>query len=111
MDTNMLAFDLLKVRELKINMAAPMAVSRMLKDELSGFWIHLDADVLDDRIMPAVDYRIDGGLDFYELSELLRVLISTRKGIGMSISVFNPHLDPDGSIARNLVSSIVAGLL
>ena len=111
MDTNMLAFDLLKVRELKINMAVPMAVSRMLKDELSGFWIHLDADVLDDRIMPAVDYRIGGGLDFYELSELLRVLISTRKGIGMSISVFNPHLDPDGSIARNLVSSIVAGLL
>ncbi|HYO07084.1 MAG TPA: arginase family protein, partial [Phototrophicaceae bacterium] len=111
MDTNMLAFDLLKVRELKINMAASTAVSRMLKDELSGFWIHLDADVLDDRIMPAVDYRINGGLDFHELSELLRVLISTRRGVGMSITVFNPHLDPDGSIAKNLVSSIVAGLL
>lgn len=111
MDTNMLAFDLLKVRELKINMAASTAVSRMLKDELSGFWIHLDADVLDDRIMPAVDYRINGGLDFHELSELLRVLISTRRGVGMSITVFNPQLDPDGSIAKNLVSSIVAGLL
>jgi arginase len=111
MDTNMLAFDLLKVRELKINMAASTAVSRMLKDELSGFWIHLDADVLDDRIMPAVDYRINGGLDFYELSELLRVLISTRRGVGMSITVFNPLLDPDGSIAKNLVSSIVSGLL
>lgn len=111
MDTNMLAFDLLKVRELKINMAASTAVSRMLKDELSGFWIHLDADVLDDRIMPAVDYRINGGLDFYELSELLRVLILTRRGVGMSITIFNPQLDPDGSIAKNLVSSIVAGLL
>jgi arginase len=111
MDTNMLAFDLLKVRELKINIAASTAVSRMLKDKLSGFWIHLDADVLDDRIMPAVDYRINGGLDFYELSELLRVLISTRRGVGMSITVFNPLLDPDGSIAKNLVSSIVSGLL
>ena len=111
MDTNMLAFDLLKVRELKINMAASKAVSRMLKDVLSGFWIHLDADVLDDRVMPAVDYRINGGLDFNELSELLRVLISTRRGVGMSITVFNPQMDTDGSIARNLVSSIVAGLL
>ncbi len=78
MDTNMLAFDLLKVRELKINMATSVAVSRTLKDELSGFWIHLDADVLDDRIMPAVDYRMDGGLDFSELSELLMVLVSSR---------------------------------
>ena len=111
MDTNILAFDLLYVRELKINMAASTAASRMLKDVLSGFWIHLDADVLDDRIMPAVDYRINGGLDFHELSELLRVLISTRKCVGMSITVFNPQLDPDGSIARNLVSIIIAGLL
>jgi arginase len=111
MDTNMLVFDLLKVRELKINMAASVAVSRMLKDDLSGFWIHLDADVLDDRIMPAVDYRMDGGLDFSELSELLRVLISSRKGVGLSITIFNPQLDPDGSIARDFVSSIVVGLL
>jgi arginase len=101
----------LKVRELKIIKAASVAVSRMLKDELSGFWIHFDADVLDDRIMPAVDYRMDGGLDFSELSDLLRVLISSRKGVGMSITVFNHHLDPYGSVARNLVASIVAGLL
>lgn len=25
--------------------------------EDGGFWTHLDADVLDDSIMPAVDYR------------------------------------------------------
>ncbi len=108
--TNMLAFDLLKVKELKINRAASVAVSRLLRDELDGFWIHLDADVLDDGIMPAVDYRISGGLDFSELSELLRVLISSRRSVGMSVTVFNPHLDLDGSIARNFVSSIVAGL-
>jgi arginase len=109
-DTDMLVLDLLKIRELKINKAASMAVSRLLKDELVGFWIHLDADVLDDRIMPAVDYRLEGGLDFSELSELLRVLVSSGRGVGMSVTIFNPHLDPDGSIATNFVSSIVAGL-
>jgi arginase len=46
MDTDMLVLDLLKIRELKINNAASMDVSRLLKDELDGFWIHLDADVL-----------------------------------------------------------------
>jgi arginase len=45
----------------------------LLKKELDGFWIHLDADVLDDEVMPAVDYRLDGGLSFSDLSELLRV--------------------------------------
>ena len=110
MDTDMFVLDLLKIRELRINKAASVAVSRLLKDELEGFWIHLDADVLDDRIMPAVDHRLEGGLDFSELSELLRVLVSSGRGVGMSVTIFNPHLDPDGSIARNLVSSIVAGL-
>jgi arginase len=111
MDTDILAMDLLKIRDLKINTAAPVAVSRLLKDGLDGFWIHLDADVLDDGIMPAVDYRMEGGgLDFSELSELLRVLVSSGRGVGMSVTIFNPNLDPGGSIAGNFVSSIVAGL-
>jgi arginase len=66
-ETNMHVFDLLKVRELKIGTAASLAVTELLKEELAGFWIHLDADVLDDRIMPAVDYRLDGGLGFSDV--------------------------------------------
>ena len=51
-------------------------------EDLSGFWIHLDADVLDDRIMPAVDYRLgNGGLEFFELSYLLKIFILFLKGI------------------------------
>jgi arginase len=109
-ETNMHVFDLLKVRELKIGTAASLAVRSLMKDELAGFWIHLDADVLDDRIMPAVDYRLDDGLDFSELSELLRILIASKRAIGISITIFNPHLDLDGSIAKNFVSSIATGL-
>ena len=110
-ETNMHVFDLLKVRELKIGTAASLAVRGLMKDELAGFWIHLDADVLDDKIMPAVDYRLDGGLSFSELSELLRILIASKRAVGISITIFNPHLDLDGSIAKNFVSSIAAGLL
>lgn len=110
-ETKMHVFDLSQVKALKITTAASLAVQKLLKDELAGFWIHLDADVLDDRIMPAVDYRLDGGLSFSELSVLLRILIASRHAVGMNITIFNPHLDLDGSIAKNFVSSIVAGLL
>lgn len=112
-DTRMQVLDLSDIRNLGINEAASLAVSHPLTNEdLSGFWIHLDADVLDDRIMPAVDYRLDnGGLEFSELSHILKTLISSQKAIGMTITIYNPNLDPSGSIARNFVSSIVAGLL
>jgi arginase len=110
-DTNMHVFDLLQVKELKIATAASLAVKKLMKNELDGFWIHLDADVLDDSIMPAVDYRQNGGLSFSELSDLLRILFTSRRAVGMSITIFNPRMDLDGSIARKFVSSIVTGLL
>jgi arginase len=109
-ETNMHVFDLSKVRELKVSPAASLAVTRLLKNELAGFWIHLDADVLDDKIMPAVDYRLDGGFSFTELSELLRILIASKRAVGITITIFNPSLDQDGSIAKNFVSSIASGL-
>ena len=59
----------------------------------------------------AVDYRLEGGLSFSEISELLRALISTKRAIGMTITIFNPHLDIDGSIANEFVLSIVRGML
>lgn len=104
-------FDLSDVKKLRIVTSATLAVKSLLKEELDGFWIHLDADVLDDEVMPAVDYRLDGGLSFSDLSELLRVLISTRRAVGMTITIFNPHLDLEGSIANEFVLSIVSGLL
>ena len=111
-ETNMHVFDLSQIRGLKIETATSVAVARLMKDGLEGFWIHLDADVLDDRVMPAVDYRLpDGGLGFSELSKLLSALIASGHAVGMTITIFNPHLDLDGSIAKNFVSSIVAGLL
>jgi arginase len=112
-DTKMQVFDLSDVRNLGINEAISLAVSNFITNEdLSGFWIHLDADVLDDRIMPAVDYRLgNGGLEFSELSYLLKTLTSSQKAIGMTITIYNPNLDSNGSIAKNFVECIVAGLL
>jgi arginase len=111
-DTDMHVFDLPYVRKIgTITAAASQAVEMLVNDELNGFWIHLDADVLDDSIMPAVDYRLaGGGLSFSELSELLKTIVASNHAVGMDITIFNPRLNLDGSITRRFVSSIVQGL-
>ena len=108
--TMMKTIELGEVRRLGLQNAATLGIATLLKNELDGFWIHLDADVLDDSIMPAVDYRLPGGITFAELSNLLKLLLSSKKAVGISITIFNPTLDKDGTITRNFVSSIVVGL-
>ena len=108
--TIMNTIELTDVQRLGLKNAASSAIEKFLKNELSGFLIHLDVDVLNDSIMPAVDYRLPGGITFSQLSDLLRLLLTSKKAVGISITIFNPTLDKDGSITRNLVSSIVRGL-
>jgi len=109
-ESDMHLFDLPKIKELQVQLAASTAVNQLLMNNKKGFWVHLDADVLNDNVMSAVDYRMEDGLDLSELSKVLRILISSQYAVGMSITIFNPKLDVDGSIARNFVSSIVSGL-
>ena len=104
------AVELVDVEKLGLKNTASLGIRTLLKNELSGFWIHLDADVLDDSIMPAVDYRLPDGITFSEFSNLLKLLLLSKKAVGISITIFNPTLDKDGSITRNFVSSIVEGL-
>jgi arginase len=113
-DTKMHVFDIPYIRNFDtITTATSQAVSILANNEiLDGFWIHLDADVLDDSIMPAVDYRLvdGGGLSFPELSDLLKTLVVSGLAVGMDITIFNPLLDLDGSITQRFVSSLVQGL-
>jgi arginase len=110
-ETAIRSFELDEVRALGASAAAERAVGVLRRNDLEGFWIHLDADVLDDAIMPAVDYRLPGGLSWDELTATLRVSMRTGRVVGMNVGIFNPALDEDGSIARGLVSCLVAGLL
>jgi arginase len=104
------AFDLEQVRELGITAAAEQGIEKLRQYPLSGIWLHIDADVLNDEIMPAVDYRLADGLQWDELSAVLKVLMASGQAVGINIGIFNPRLDADGSIARGLVSSLIAGL-
>ena len=76
----------------------------------AGFWLHLDADVLDDANLPAVDYRLPSGLSPDELKAVLSAAWGTGRLIGMDLTIYNPKLDPGGSGARLLVDLLAATL-
>jgi arginase len=68
------------------------------------YWVHLDVDVLDERIMPAVDTPGSPGIDPSDLTILLRGLLSSPHCLGLNVTVFDPDLDPDGGYAQLIVS-------
>ncbi len=109
-DTPILTIDLASIRALGATAAARRAVAHLDRPELPGFWIHLDADVLDDAIMPAVDYRLPGGLPWAELVTVLRIAIGSGRALGMDITILNPRLDPSGSIVEAFVDAVATGL-
>jgi arginase len=108
--TGMTVMDLGEVRKAGAKTAAATAVQRLTNADSKGFWIHLDVDVLDDAVMPAVDYRMTDGLDFDELAAVLRAAVVSGRAVGLNITIFNPNLDPNRSVARNLVGCLRRGL-
>ena len=109
-DTDVTVIDLAAVRERGVERAAADALDRLRRPDLAGFWIHLDCDALDDAVMPAVDYRLPGGLRWDELETVIGAAVETGDAVGLEVTIFNPTLDPDGSIARALVAGLVSAL-
>lgn len=88
--------------------APPASLKRLERSHLNGFWIHLDVDVLDPELMPAVDSPTSGGLDFEELVTILGSLLTSPRSVGLDVTVFDPDLDPDGTLAGRLTDTLVA---
>ena len=102
-DTAITAIDLTELRRRGLDRATADALDVVVRSELDGFWIHIDADVLDDAVMPAVDYRKPDGLSWEELTTIVRTAIGTGRVRGLELTIFNPSLDPDGELAARLV--------
>ena len=78
--------------------------------DCAGFWLHVDVDVLDPAVMPAVDAPDEGGIAYAELELLVAGLVAAPDCLGMQVTVFDPDYDPDGTYARELVGSLMTGL-
>jgi arginase len=107
-----LALDLSEVRRLGVKRAAQRAVDHLTAADRQthGFFIHLDADVVSDALMPAVDYRMTDGLSWDELRVVLEVAVASGRAVGIEITIYNPSLDADGSSGRDLARTLVEAL-
>ena len=107
LDSEINYFDLNKLRKTSIENCTLQFLKMVDKNELNGFFIHLDVDVLNDDIMPAVDSREKDGLNYPEFTNLLSRLLSSPKAIGIEITILDPNLDKEGKHTREFVSNFV----
>ncbi|GAA2658354.1 arginase family protein [Streptomyces vastus] len=95
------------LREWGADALARAAVQSFEAPDVGGFWVHLDADVLDPSVMPAVDSPDPDGLLPDELVALLRPLVNSPHCVGFNVTIYDPDLDPEGT-AGALLADIVA---
>jgi arginase len=107
----LLALDLAAVRAAGAHAAAEHALAHLTgPDAPDRFWVHVDADVLDDAVMPAVDYRQPGGLTADELATILAAVMATGRVAGVEVTIYNPALDPAGTAGAALTGALARGL-
>ena len=107
--TGIHVFDLSEVRRLGAAAAARQGLAVLEASGVEGFWVHLDADVLNDEVMPAVDYRMPDGLWPEELTEALSVVLASPLAVGMEVTIYNPTFDnAERLAARALARAVTA---
>jgi arginase family enzyme len=104
----MTAFSLDRIRTEGIDQAGAAAVTHL--EGGSGFWIHVDLDVLSPDWMPAVDSPDPGGMTPTELTKVLKRAIGSRKCVGMELTIYDPERDPTGRCA-NLIVEILSDVV
>lgn len=108
--TGIHVFSLDDIRKQGFEKCLRLALQEVTKAEVDGFFIHLDADVLDDALMPAVDYRLEDGLSFQEVSSILKAAVDTGSIRGLDVTIYNPNLDQNDEAAIRMVACLAEGL-
>jgi arginase len=107
----MLVRNLGEIRAAGVEDAANHAVAFLAAAGVDRVWLHLDADCLDDALMPAVDWRVPGGLTPSEVVGLARPLVSSGLIAGMDVTIYNPALDTEELAAGRVLLDVVASIL
>lgn len=105
LNSNINYYSLTELRSMGMQKCVSDFFSMVSDYNLEGFWIHLDVDVLNDTIMPAVDSPQKDGLDYEELDQVLQLLLSHQKAAGLEITILDPDLDPTGQYTKEFVHS------
>lgn len=89
-----------------VDAAARQVIVRLVERGLHGAWLHVDLDVLDQVVMPAVDSPGTPGFTYVQLATLVSALRASGRIAGVTFSNYDPERDPGARHARPLVHCI-----
>jgi arginase len=98
------------VLEQGIDASVKRVLTRLEARGLDRAWVHVDLDVLDQKIMPAVDSSGSPGLDYGQLAGLVGALAASGRVAGMDFAIYDPERDPGHAHAADLVTCIAASV-
>ena len=93
-----------------IDASARRVIARLEERGLDRAWLHVDLDVLDEAVMPAVDSPGKPGFSFDELSRFIAALAASGRIAGADFAIYDPERDPGLKYASPLVACIAAGI-
>lgn len=102
--------DLTALRQIGIRKCVTDFLQMITDENLDGFWIHIDVDVLHLNIMPAVDSPQEDGLEYNEFNFLLQLLLTDPRATGLEITILDPDLDPAGNYTKEFVKNFCAAV-
>ncbi|AUI60231.1 arginase family protein [Amycolatopsis sp. BJA-103] len=74
-----------------------------IRAHTTRWWLHIDLDVLSSDALDAVSYPQPGGLSWDQLGELATAALGEPGCVGITVCVYDPDRDPDGTGARRIV--------
>jgi arginase len=95
-----------------------VGIGKAVKETAQGFrqrgltrsWLHVDLDVLDRQVMPAVDSPGSPGLDFDQLAELISGLVRMAGVVGLDLTIYDPQRDRGAAYPPTIVDCLATGL-
>jgi arginase len=89
-----------------VNAVIERTIQRLARRKIARAWLHVDLDMLDQTVMPAVDSPGSPGLTYAELAALISGLMRSGRIAGVDFAIYDPDLDPGGRYAREIVGCI-----
>jgi arginase len=93
-----------------VDNSARAVIAKLQARSLDKVWVHVDLDVLDDEVMPAVDSPGSPGLDYAQLSTLIRTLGASGRVAGADFAIYDPERDAGSKYAGPLVRCIAEAI-
>lgn len=99
-----------EVLRVGIGAAVNRAARGIRQRGLTRSWLHVDLDVLDGRVMPAVDSPGSPGLNFDQLARLISGLVRSARVVGLDLTIYDPQRDRRAAYPAAIVECLAAGL-